>query len=160
MRTVWVPEAILPGGPSIFLAGPTPRSPEVASWRPEALKALAEAGFDGTVYLPEPRSKGVSRSYDEQVGWETDALTAATCIMFWVPRDLAPDANGYPRMGALTTNVEFGAWMKSGKAVLGYPPAAQKMGYLMWHAQREGVPVHHDLASTVQEAMNMALRWP
>jgi hypothetical protein len=104
------------------------------------------------VYLPEPRSREVSRSYDGQVQWETDALTAATCILFWVPRDLSPDASGYPRMGALTTNVEFGIWLRSGKVVLGFPPWARKMAYLEWHARREGVPVFHDLREAAEAA--------
>jgi hypothetical protein len=41
---------------SIFLAGPTPRRPEVASWRPDALRILQEAGYDGVVFVPEDRS--------------------------------------------------------------------------------------------------------
>lgn len=153
MRAVYVPEPVEPG-PSVFLAGPTPRSPEVPSWRPAALEALS--GFAGAVYLPERRAGGPRGSYDDQVQWETDALASATCILFWVPRDLAPDANGYPRMGALTTNVEFGIWMRSGKVVLGYPPGAQKMAYLDWHARREGVPVLHDLRDAAAAAAAMA----
>lgn len=36
---------------SIFLAGPTPRSKEVQSWRPEALRILKNLGYDGQVYV-------------------------------------------------------------------------------------------------------------
>ncbi len=38
---------------SVFLAGPTPRSREIASWRPAAIEALAAAGWDGHVFVPE-----------------------------------------------------------------------------------------------------------
>ena len=154
MKSIFVPEPVQFTGPSIFLAGPTPRSPEVQSWRPAALRYLRE--FEGAVYLPEKRAGGTSHSYDDQIQWETDALTAATCIMFWVPRELTPDANGYPRMGALTTNVEFGIWMRSGKVILGYPPSAEKMNYLAWHARKESITVSHNLKDTVRLAMELA----
>ena len=154
MHTIFVPEAVPFKGPSIFLAGPTPRSPEVESWRPKALRYLET--FDGAVYLPEKRSRATSHSYDDQIQWETDALTAATCILFWVPRELAPDANGYPRMGALTTNAEFGMWMRSGKVILGYPHHAEKMTYLAWHARKEGITISHHLRDTVKLAVELA----
>ena len=44
---------------SIFLAGPTPRSKEVKSWRPEAIRLLKEKGFDGVVFVPEFENKTV-----------------------------------------------------------------------------------------------------
>tara|TARA_R110002096_G_scaffold147220_16_gene306979 strand:- start:15538 stop:17166 length:1629 start_codon:yes stop_codon:yes gene_type:complete len=47
---------------SIFLAGPTPRTDAVDSWRPEMIKQLKKAGFDGTVFVPEPR--GGEREHD------------------------------------------------------------------------------------------------
>lgn len=154
MKIVYVPEEVRSEGPSIFLAGPTPRHHEVKSWRPEALRELES--FEGTVYVPESRSGRSRHSYDDQVQWETDALVAATCIMFWVPRELAPDPNGYPRMGALTTNMEFGMWMRSGKVVLGYPPRAEKMNYLAWHARRENITISHNLKDTVRLATALA----
>ena len=154
MRTVYVPEAVPFEGPSLFLAGPTPRSSEVLSWRPGALKALEH--FRGTVYVPETRNGRSQHSYDNQIQWETDALTAASCILFWVPRELEPDQNGYPRMGALTTNVEFGIWLTSGKIVLGYPASAQKMSYLAWHARRHNIVISHNLKDTARLAEAMA----
>jgi hypothetical protein len=161
MRAVYVPEPVglglpSPDEPSIFLAGPTPRSPEVQSWRPRALRKLAD--FPGAVYLPERRDGAARHSYDDQIQWETDALEAATCIMFWIPRELAPDAGGYPRMGALTTNVEFGMWYKSGKVVLGYPRTAQKMSYLEWHARKENIRISHHLTHAAELAMEMAVK--
>jgi hypothetical protein len=113
---------------SIFLAGPTPRSKEVPSWRPVALALLKQLGFEGVVFLPEPRTE-VWGDYSDQILWESEALNRSDCILFWIPRDLTPDANGYPRMGALTTNDEFGTWKTSGKVVLGTPPEASHVKY-------------------------------
>jgi hypothetical protein len=49
--------------PSIFLAGPTPRSPHVSSWRPEALDLLRGLGFAGAVLVPERRDRSVTFDY-------------------------------------------------------------------------------------------------
>ena len=66
--------------------------------------------------------------------------------LFWVPRELRT-------MPAFTTNVEFGIWADSGKAVLGYPPKAPKCRYLDWLAGRHRVPVRHTLPETVAAAL-------
>jgi len=131
-----------------MLCGPTPRSVGVASWRPEALRLLAESEFgkDGTVFVPEPRSGEFTGEYDSQVSWETEALNRADVVLFWVPRDLAT-------LPAFTTNVEFGMWRKSGKVVFGAPPEAPKNRYLIWHAAVEGVPALPSLEETVREAL-------
>jgi len=110
---------------AIFLAGPTPRSAEVPSWRPEALRLLAAAGYDGVVFVPEDEDGEWRHSYLEQVEWESAGLNFADVIVFWVPRALET-------LPAFTTNVEFGHWVGSGKAVLGYPPGAPKNRYLDW----------------------------
>ena len=57
--------------------------------------------------------------------WEREALIEATVIMFWVPRS-------FPEMPALTTNVEFGYWLHSGKVIYGRPDNATKIKYLDW----------------------------
>jgi 8-oxo-dGTP pyrophosphatase MutT (NUDIX family) len=118
----------------------------VPSWRPEALKLLEEAGFDGHVFVPESRDGAVFTDYDHQVTWENDALNRADVIVFWVPRDLAT-------MPAFTTNVEFGMWCKSGKVVFGAPPEAPKNRYLIHHAEQNGIPVRQSLLDTLLEAL-------
>lgn len=132
---------------SIFLVGPTPRSKEVKSWRPEAAEILNNLGFTGTVFIPENANWGPKDSYDDQVFWEWEALDQATTIACWIPRDLI-------NMPAFTTNVEFGLYAKSGKLVLGYPREAPKMHYLNYLAQRYHVPVCHTLEETMTIAMN------
>lgn len=136
---------------SIFLAGPTPRDRATRSWRPEALRMLQDLGFEGQIYVPETADWVPHEHYEAQVHWEWEALNAATVVAFWVPRDLAA-------MPALTTNVEFGMLVRSGKLVLGYPLYAQKMKYLAKLAKRHGVPVFHDLEATLGEAVERTRR--
>ncbi len=139
---------------SIFLAGPTPRSSAVPSWRPLALALLEQAGFDGVVYLPEPRG-GTWADYIGQVEWESEGLNRCDCALFWIPRDLTPDENGYPRMGGLTTNDEWGAWKTSGKVILGTPPPTKSMhvSYQRYYAEKYKAPLFNALDLTIQEAV-------
>ncbi|MFT5681894.1 MAG: 8-oxo-dGTP pyrophosphatase MutT (NUDIX family) [Myxococcota bacterium] len=132
---------------AIFLAGPTPRSADVPSWRPEALRLLEAAGYNGVVFIPEDAEGEFRGTYIDQVAWERDALAASDCVLFWVPRDLST-------MPAFTTNVEFGLWVQSGRAVLGYPKGSPKNRYLGWLAREHKAPVCHTLAETVQTALD------
>lgn len=118
-------EKVMHGNKSIFLAGPTPREVETPSWRDDACRILEEIGFDGIVYEPEYSNKIAKESYDDQAMWEREALTAASLIIFWIPRDL-------PKMPAFTTNVEFGYWIHTGKILYGRPDDAEKIKYLDW----------------------------
>jgi len=140
-------------GPSLFLAGPTPRSRGVPSWRPEALRLLRGLAFAGTVFVPEePGEGGFPEVYaEEQVRWEWDCLERADRIAFWVPRDLKT-------LPGFTTNVEFGLYCRSGKVLLGYPAGAPKMRYLHLLANACGVPVYHDLAGLLRAAAPPASR--
>jgi 8-oxo-dGTP pyrophosphatase MutT (NUDIX family) len=131
---------------SVFLAGPTPRSDDVESWRPQALRLLEQAGFDGLVFVPEDRSGTWAHDYTDQVNWEEMGLHMADAIIFWVPRDMKT-------LPALTTNVEWGAWCDSGKVVLGTPPQASKVRYLNHYAGAFSVPHHDNLPDTVRAAL-------
>ena len=138
---------------SIFLAGPTPRSPEVKSWRPEFIDKLVEQGYDDTVFVPEDRDTfgcGINGPDEwlKQVEWEDDMLNASTIIAFWIPRDLET-------LPGFTTNTEFGRFIKktstfltpkgdfpvyaytTSAIVYGRPPNAPKTGYLDWLYEKE-----------------------
>ncbi|WP_443055834.1 nucleoside 2-deoxyribosyltransferase domain-containing protein [Streptomyces sp. NBC_00690] len=140
-------------GPSVFLAGPTPRlGGPVESWRPAATTELA-AQWTGpqplTVLSPESRGGVRAAHYDDQVDWETEARASADAILFWIPRDLT-------HMPGFTTNVEFGLDVSTGKAVLGCPPDCpnpERNRYLIYVAQRHGVPVFTTLTETATAAL-------
>ncbi|MEO1524864.1 MAG: nucleoside 2-deoxyribosyltransferase domain-containing protein [Planctomycetota bacterium] len=149
MHIVWATEPPPTSFSSaIFLAGPTPRSSETASWRPACLKLLEERGYDGAVFVPEPRGGQRFSNYNSQVEWEKKYLKMADVIVFWVPRDLET-------LPAFTTNIEWGMWYDSGKAVFGAPPSAPKNTYFRYFAEQTGVPNCETLESTVGAALGM-----
>lgn len=155
LTLVWAREPIPAGGTSVFLAGPTPRTPEVPSWRPAAIDALA-AQWTGPesliVFTPESRGGIRSQHYDDQVDWETEARARASAILFWIPRDLRT-------MPGFTTNVEFGLDVGTGRAALGCPPDCpnpERNRYLIYVARRHGVPVCEILPDTVAAALDIA----
>lgn len=147
----------IPAGPSVFLAGPTPRSPEVPSWRPDAVEEIT-ARWTGpgplTVLSPESRGGVRAEHYDDQIQWETAARARAAAILFWIPRDLRT-------MPAFTTNVEWGYDLgtRTGRVVLGCPgdcPDPARNRYLIWIARQHGVPVAGTLPDTVAAALVVA----
>ncbi len=133
---------------SIFLAGPSPRQEGQPNWRPEAIRLLEEMGYDGVVYVPLPRNGEWPKSYDSVASWERKNLDRADCILFWVPRDMGS-------MIGLTTNIEFGTWYDSGRAVVGYPLDAPHTRYLGLCAKEEAVPLSHTLQETCAAAVKM-----
>jgi hypothetical protein len=142
----------LPEGASVFLAGPTPRSQDVPSWRPDAVGELS-AQWRGpgrlAVLIPEPPSGRHWLYFDDQAEWETIAREAATAILFWIPRDLRT-------LPGFTTNVEFGLDVTTGRAVLGCPPDCpnpERNRYLIWLGRRHGIPVTQTLPATVAAAL-------
>ncbi|MEK9186613.1 MAG: nucleoside 2-deoxyribosyltransferase domain-containing protein [Patescibacteria group bacterium] len=133
---------------SIFLAGPSPRSLNVKSWRSEAIILLEKAGYDGVVFVPENRSgKTVYEdNYEKSIDWEHQNLYRSDIILFWVPRNLRT-------MPAFTTNVEFGLFANSGYVVFGAPPRATKNRYLKLVCEKFLIPKYDDLASSIKTAL-------
>jgi len=123
---------------TVFLAGPTPRQDGIPSWRPEALKHLQALGFDGHVFLPEPKDGKWLADYDGQIEWEEEALNRSDVIVFWVPREVGP-------MTALTTNIEWGMWQDSGKVIWSAPDWAKHTRYPEYYAKKLGVQTANEL---------------
>ena len=137
---------------SIFLAGPTPRSKDVQTWRTEAVEILKYLGFDGVVYVPELENDDRTFNYDNQVWWEREALYNASIIVFWVPRNMKT-------IPALTTNVEYGYWISKNpdKIIYGRPDDSEKNKYLDWLYEVEtGKEPINDLSNLLKEAIKMA----
>lgn len=114
---------------SIFLCGPTPRSNDVKSWRPDLINELNKYNdfdlFEKILLLsPECRNNIWLDNYDSQIEWEQKYLELADLLVFWVPRELK-------HMPAFTTNIEFGMYIKSNKNILyGRPDNSPKNKYL------------------------------
>ncbi len=131
---------------SIFLAGPTPRSDKVQTWRKEAITILERLNFDGSVLIPEGEDWTYKNEYLDQVSWEWEALNMSTCVVFWVPREIQ-------EMPGFTTNVEYGLMATSRKSLLSYPLDAPKVQYLETLAISYHIPVFNDLKSVLAEAV-------
>lgn len=124
---------------SIFLAGPTPRSKDVISWRIEAISILKSLKYDGQVLVPERENKEYKVDYIDQVEWEWYGLENCNKIIFWIPRNLTT-------MPAFTTNVEFGRYVTSGRVYYGRPDTAEKCRYLDWlYRKYNKRPIYNDL---------------
>ncbi len=146
---------------SIFAAGPSLRpgqENEMVSWRNDLIKILEDKGYDGVLFIPENRDGKFldNFDYDDQVEWEHKCLNVADCILFWVPRDLSLDKNNNPKLGAFTTNVEWGAWADSGKVVFGCPPNVKeaKNTYLKYYADFYKAYGGDSLISTINTALD------
>lgn len=149
MKVIYSNDEVINDKNSIFLAGPTPRSNDVATWRIDALKILEELNFDGYVYIPEYRDQvyGEKIDTDKQALWERHALENSGVILFWIPRDLKT-------MPAFTTNVEFGKFVPSKKAIYGRPVDAPKNKYLDWFYKYETERTPNDtLENTIKESL-------
>jgi hypothetical protein len=147
MKTIYSNHPIEIVGNSIFLCGPTPRSKDVKSWRPEALAILEKLGFNGTVYVPEWDYDAPKISYMEQVEWEYAHLENCTTIVVWVPRKL-------PEMMGMTTNVEFGSYVRSNRMLYGRPDDAVKCDYLDWlYTKITKRTPHSSLSTLLKDAL-------
>lgn len=150
-------EELQVGKPSIFLAGPTKRNGNVKeSWRKDAWTYLKKKKFYGIVYIPEYINEPFNKNLiEKQCLWERQALENASCILFWIPRDIKND------MPAFTTNVEFGTYLqrKPNQIVYARPDNADKMIYLDWlwnFEQKKKQPIYNSLEEGLDAAISIA----
>lgn len=154
VEVIYARETIPTGRPAVMLLGPTPRTGTVPSWRPPAIDLLADRwrGDEPLVVLS-PESRGGKRAehYEDQVESELAMIQAATVRMFWIPRCLQT-------LPGFTTNVEAGmCFAEPERMVLGCPPDCAdpiRNRYLIWHAQRLGIPFCTTLSHTVDTVLN------
>lgn len=116
-------------GTSIFLAGPTPRHSTVKSWRPEAVELFKSFGYKGNMIIPEidwnsgKKFEDLKLAHSKIIDWEHDGLSLCDMVVFWIPRNM-------DNMLALTTSIEFGFMLGSGKIIYGRPDSAPRNEYL------------------------------
>lgn len=147
MKIVCTLENVNKSEDSIFLAGPTHRDNTKLSWRKEAVELFQEAGFDGTLFIPEHRGEQPEEwTYSRQIDWEIKALKAANVIMFWIPRVISV-------LPGFTTNIEVGEWLHSNKIVIGSPENAEKNEYLKERCSRLGLIWHDALWGCVKASL-------
>jgi hypothetical protein len=136
---------------SMFLAGPMPRDPDIASWRPDALDLLRAAWTAPgalVVFVPEARDRHhPAPGYVSQL-WEERWMAIVDVMLFWVPRDMTT-------LPGLNTNIEFGRNEATGRIVLGLPPHAVSVHYLRRAAETHGAPVRESLSDTVLAALDL-----
>lgn len=134
---------------SVFLMGPTPRghAGAVPSWRPEALRILETLGFQGDVFVPEPRDGVWPSDPAVQIGWEDAALNQTDRILVWLPRRM-------DTLPGLTTNDEWGYWKGRDPArlILGTPNEAEHVRYQHYYAKSLHIPI----CSTLEETCRVA----
>ena len=166
---------------SIFLAGPSPRTQNIVSWRKDALRLLELKGYDGIVFIPEPNPADENNSkfeWSKAPHWEYKMLSRADIILFWVPRDMrlmldsmsqlskelaakkerevADNFEPELRFPGMTTNIEFGYWANSGKAVLGHPIGASQTRYLSeFMTNKFYVPFSNSLGNIIDKALKI-----
>lgn len=129
---------------SIFLAGPSYRSTEpISGWRKEFVDIFRDRIFDGTLFVPEPLI-----GIDEVIAteWEDRYMKECDLILFWIPRDMKT-------LPGLTTNIEFGRWMDSGKCVVGHPYSADNMEYIDYRCKQLNIPLTYGRDDLVRISM-------
>lgn len=149
MKVVYTGEKIINNENSCFLAGPTPRTSSVVSWRNKAISLFSKLGFNGTLYVPEFREKSY---YDVDTGikemkWDQEALESSKVVMFWIPRN--------PDMLGLSTNVEFGYLLSKGNFIYGRPNTAFRCEFLDFlYKDKLGKDYCDTLENTVKSVIN------
>lgn len=139
---------------SIFLGGPSPRTPDVHDWRHEALAELKKLGFDGEVFIPIPEHtfnklhNASDWTYINQIQWEVKARQLADKIVFWIPRDIQGGLPGF------TTNFEIGEDFHSGKIIYGRPDHAEKCRYIDARYIELKQPVFNNLHYLLQQTVS------
>lgn len=149
MNVIMSQEDLPTEGFTVFLAGPTPRSEDVRSWRPDVIELFQEKGFDGNLIVPEFDKEIYEFVYDKQIEWEHDGMETSDVVMFWIPRDVK---GGMP---AFTTNIEFGYVLAStpSKLAVGGPINADNNRYIEYMCNKNDINYHTTLDSLIDEIM-------
>jgi hypothetical protein len=111
------------------------------------MDTMRDLNFQGTALIPEPGPGAMPPPVAIQAAWDQAGCAIADVVAFWIPRR-------FPTTKGLTSNLELGMWMRSGKVVLGAPAWAEDMDYIWAVAEAFSVPRAQDLG----ELMTLAVR--
>ena len=140
---------------TIFLAGPNPRYKNgdavLRTWRHDVLEELERIGYDGHVFIPMPIGSfygetvsGAVSDYDHQIEWEDAAMMRADVILMWVDRTST--------LRGMTTNIEFGRYLDSGRLIYGRPENADGCRYLDEQIKKRRKEAYSTITAIVKEA--------
>lgn len=141
--------------PSIFLAGcslrPSQFHLDIQRWRLEFIKFLEFKGVKDipeiNLIIPEYRNEipPDNWTYSRQVSWEVSNLKKSTVICFWIYRS--------EHLKGLTTNIELGEYLNSGKIIVGYPENSLNNNYITERLDLLSLPIHKTLKSLVDNSI-------
>lgn len=145
---------------SIFLAGPIDNTSKgnliPRDWRKDVIELLEQKGYDGVVFIPiskafwEETYAPIDFVYSEAVvEWECMMMDRADILLFWVNRDKEADRYG------LTTNVEFGRYLNTGRIVYGHTKESFSVFNLDTIAAKNNIKVHNELPELVDTALSV-----
>lgn len=154
MKVIYTLEQSNMDQPMIFLAGPTYRNAKTVmrdSWRHEAISLFKDENI--TLVVPQFKAgiKPDNWSFKKQIEWQTRYLVKSNLILFWIPREMK-------YLPGLTTNIEIGQWMHSGKIIVGAPTSAVRNEYLKQRLIKYEIPWYDKLSQLVNRAISMIHR--
>jgi hypothetical protein len=124
---------------SIYLAGPT------KSWKFDFIKKVEKEIHNAAFLIPETENKK-QLSDDEIFSWKKDAISVASIIVFWFPKNNISDIDSY---------VEFGYWCKSERVFYGREDNLSNK-YLDWIFNKEQSLYP---AETLDQLADMVIHW-
>lgn len=143
---------------TLFLAGPNDRL-EVGdpirkdTWRHRVVNYLDARRYDLTVFIPFPKEIFYGDTltheidYSLQIQWELDCLDAADIILFYVERT--------EKNLGLTTNIEFGRYIDSGRIMYCRPNEALNIRYLDQMILARNKKVYYNLHSVLEDTVSL-----
>jgi hypothetical protein len=144
---------------TIFLAGPTGKTRvnllDRPGWRQNALTILENNSYSGTVFVPEDDFNDPNfvhhenlddKLYSEQVEWENHCMNISDAIIFNFCRTKT-------NLG-LTTNIEFGKYLKSRRLFVCVPPESINNEYIIEMCKREKITIYNTLEECIKACLD------
>lgn len=150
---------------SVFLAGPSSRQDVLEfKWRPLGVHYLRKAGFQGIIYVPEPRED--DWSFKESfpipiVKWESIRILTCNIVMVWFRRHQIqlPGRVTATELAFLSGMIYADPEKFKDRLVFGHPPDAWKVKSDVHWASLAGITPYHNLQPMCEHvAKKLALK--